>query len=565
MLDASLLDIGPKRQFLFDDLVIESVQNLTRRYHSPEKMGQHPSVEERGSGTLPGKGSGTCLPEEEGARPRKGARAPLLVKDRPWEMLPYFTCNTWNVIRDPEDGLFKCWYENWLLDDPRTIPTGFREADGKLIVDAHAASPSCICYAQSEDGIAWEKPELDLVVEDGRKTNIVLGKGACGDHAHCAYVFLDPFEGDRSRRFKAMFECGIHSAIEGTTGTGFFAIAASPDGIHWEVLPERLVFGATQNVMGDVVTISADPASRTYWSNNRHPDMDAIPADPACASTGSWLPPYGPGHFARQNKRRVFRSQSADLVHWSHPHPLVVPDEALDNIDDAFYGMEQFQIGDDWLGLLNVFHMTDNTMDVQLVYSRDGREFRRVNPGRAWLCAGGQGAWDAFMVTACSKPVTVGDDLYVYHGGAKNHHDWWFVGPGEGLDCDEARDFSNVAYGLGLATMKRDRFVSLGTCPVREGVLITRPLRPRGTELVVNVACREGGSFLAEITDPAGRVLDGFEKEDCVPFNKDAVEHTVRWKAGKPIRSGEFLRVRFFMRKAEIFSFEFVDVEKERT
>lgn len=532
MLDASLLHIGSRRQFFFDDLVIDTVQNLTRRHHSPEKRGQEP-----------------CLR-----------------KDRPWEVFVYFTCNTWNVIRDPRDGLLKCWYENWLLEEVRDMPTAFREVDGKLVVDAHGASPSCVCYAESTDGLHWEKPELDLVVEDGRRTNIVLGKGVCSDQAHCAYVFLDPFDDDPSRRFKMMFECGVASVIEGTTGTGFFAIAASPDGIHWELLPDRPVFGATLDVLGDVVTVSVDPASRVYWLNNRHPAMCMVPTDPACPPTGSWLSPYGPRNFAKENRRRVFRSESADLVHWSHPYPLVVPDDSLDNVDDAFYGMEQFQIGDDWLGLLNVFHMTDNTMDVQLVHSRNGRDFTRVNPGRPWLAAGGPGRWDASMVTICSKPVTVGNQLHVYHGGAKTHHDWPFAARLEGFDCCEDDGMEHEAYGMGLATMMRDRFVSLGTASVgREGALITRPLRPRGTELVVNVACREGGTFLAEITDPGGRVLDGFEKENCVPFSGDAIEHTVRWKAGKPVRSGEFLRVRFFMRKAEVFSFEFVDLTEERT
>lgn len=524
MLDSSFLRIGSRRQFFFDNLVIASAQDLTRRHHAP----------------------------------RRASDEPVIDKDRPWEKTLYFSCNTWNVIRDPADGLFKCWYENWLLEDAGKIPSYFRESDGKICVDVHGEFPSCMCFAQSRDGIHWDKPEMDIVRDNGAGTNIVLGRGVCGDQAHCPTVLLDPLETDPSRRFKVLFMCDIESVIEGTTGTACFAVATSPDGCHWQLMPEQPVFGTIRS-LGDVVTITADPDSRTYWLNNRHPDMCTVPTDPACPATRSWISPYGPENFARENRRRVFRSDSADMIHWSHPRPLIVPDDALDNLDDCFYGMEQFQVGDDWLGFLNVLHMTDNTMDVQLVYSRDGCNFQRIRPGRAWLDTGDAGAWDATMVSICSKPVLVGDDLYIYHGGTVNHHDWWMVGAAEGLDHPETHATDKVRYCLGLVTMKRDRFVSLDTGPVREGVLITHPVRARGSELVVNAACRKGGYIRAELTDPAGKVIDGFEKENCLPFGADAVDHTFQWKAGKGIPSGEFLRIRFFMRKAEIFSFQFVE------
>ena len=65
--DSVYLRVGKRRQFFFDDLLLEQTQNLTRRFHSPQPAGDRP----------------------------------VLVKDRPWEHVLYFTCNTWNVIRDP--------------------------------------------------------------------------------------------------------------------------------------------------------------------------------------------------------------------------------------------------------------------------------------------------------------------------------------------------------------------------------------------------------------------------------------------------------------------------------
>ena len=528
MLDASFLTIGSRRQFFFDNLVIASAQDLTRRHHSPQRV----------------------------------SNEPVLDKDRPWEQTLYFTCNTWNVIRDPADGLFKCWYENWLLQDASKIPSYFRQSDNKICVDVHGEFPSCMCFAQSRDGVNWDKPEMDIVPDHGAPTNIVLGRGVCTNQAHCPTVILDPLEADPTHRFKVLFMCDIDSVVEGTTGTAYFAVATSPDGCHWQLMPDQPVFGMTTRSLGDVVTITADPASRTYWLNNRHPDMCTVPTDPACPPTSSWISPYGPENFDRENRRRVFRSESADMIHWSQPRPLIVLEDELDNLDDSFYGMEQIQIGDDWLGFVNVLHMTDNTMDVQLAYSRDGCNFQRIMPGRPWLTTGDPGAWDATMVSICSKPIVVGDELYVYHGGTINHHDWWMVGPAEGLDHPEAQPgaTANVRYALGLAKMKRDRFVSLDTGPVREGALITRPVRPAGSKLIVNAACREGGSVRAELTDAAGNVIAGFEKDNCIPFAADSVDHPFQWQAEKPTPTrGEFIRIRFFLRKAEIFSFQFTE------
>lgn len=525
MLDSSFLQVGSRRQFFFDNLLIESAQDLTRRHHAPTRVGDQPVIE----------------------------------KDRPWEKTLYFSCNTWNVIRDPADGLFKCWYENWSLQDAHKLPAHFRESDGKIAIDVHGAAPSCVCFAQSTDGIHWDKPPLDVVTVDGADTNIVLGHGACTQQAHCATVFDDVLDSDPARRFKAMFMCDIEDIIEGTTGTAYFAVATSPDGIHWQLMDEQPVFGATERSLGDVVTVTPDPDSRTYWLNNRHPDMCTAPSDPACPPTKSWISPYAPENFARQNKRRVFRSTSSDLIHWSHPHPLIMPDDAHDNLDDCFYGMEQVRIGDDWLGFLNVLHMTDNTMEVQLVYSRDGCNFQRIRPGRPWLTTGTPGAWDANMVSVCSKPVLVGDELYIYHGGTAQHHDWWMVGPAEGLDHPETRDTSKVRFGLGLAKIKRDRFVSLDTGPVREGVLITHPIRTRGENLRINAACRAGGSIRAEISDPAGNVIEGFQKDQSIPFDGDDVDHTMQWQSNTPIPSGTFLRLRLYLWNAEVFSIQFID------
>ncbi len=199
--------------------------------------------------------------------------------------------------------------------------------------------------------------------------------------------------------------------------------------------------------------------------------------------------------------------------------------------------------------------MTENVTDVQLCYSRDGVNFKRFEPGKTWFKRGKPGSWNQYMINIPNPPIEVGDEIYIYYSGSKNHHDWWITGLKEGLNVPEASDLSKVGYALGLARMKRDRYVSLSAFDVRDGVIVTKPFHSRGRRLVINARCRPGGSIQVEAADKDGKPLKGFERENCTPFTGDSVTHTVKWK-GKtniPKRS----KLHFYMKDADLFTFEF--------
>ena len=162
--DSTWLYVHGQKQFFFDDLIIESIQNLTRRAHSPQRL-----------------------------------KDPLIQSDRPWEHVTYFTCNAWRVLRDPVDGLMKCWYEDWGARHDK-----WREAQG-WYGGTWKEYPSRCLYAYSKDGLKWVKPELGIVIEDGHNTNIVFGDKEFGT-VHAPFVLLDPFEEDPRHRYKMLFE-----------------------------------------------------------------------------------------------------------------------------------------------------------------------------------------------------------------------------------------------------------------------------------------------------------------------------------------------------------------------
>lgn len=516
--DSTLLHVGQAKQYFVDDVLIESAQNLTRHVCKPERQ-------------LPG---------------------PVLQRDRDWEHVTYFTVSSWTAIWDPTDNWFKCWYEDWRFLRPP-------EGDERLHTDPGGGRGSRYLFARSRDGVHWEKPPLGIVMQNGEDTNIVLGDDSFGT-VHSGYVLHDP--DSPSGRFKMIYNRILPDADR-------YEIASSADGIHWRSWAYHPQIGSLGPNMGDVLTITKEPNTGIYWLNTRHPFMSRTaqnPGDPflpryPASPTGrsSFMRPVYPGDFSRENRRRVYRAQSTDFIHWSELHPLLAPNPRNDNIDEAFYGMTQMPFGDDWIGFLHVLQMTENTMHVELVYSRDGEHFQRVQPGKPWLRGTGRaGDWDRYMVNVYGPPVRRGDELFVYYGGSRNHHDWWIEGRRENLDVAEADDLGEVGYALGLIRMKADRFVSLRALQVREGILVTRPLAGAAGRLIINAVCGKGGYLKAELTDAEGNVLPGFSSDQCEVFMGDEVSHVVRWRDQQVIPDNEvFIKLRVYMRNADFFGFQF--------
>lgn len=96
--------------------------------------------------------------------------------------------------------------------------------------------PRGICYAVSDDGVHWEKPNLGLVEHNGTRDNNLVDLD-CADIA-TGVIIHDPDDPDPDRRFKTMFDCTRYDRRP--------AVAFSGDGLRWKVsernpvIPHRL-------------------------------------------------------------------------------------------------------------------------------------------------------------------------------------------------------------------------------------------------------------------------------------------------------------------------------------
>lgn len=519
MIDGTSFQIGLQPQVFVDNWLIEQADSVTRRWHKPQPLREEPVLE----------------------------------ADRPWEQTPYFTYSNYNVLMDPSDGLIKCWYEDL----------------GPM--EAYQKHPwrNRLLYAVSEDGINFEKPLLDRVRFEGAKTNILAGymPGAKPDElnpwadvgVHSAAVVIDPDPADPEHRYRMLFSRSLPNLQQ------LVECAHSADGIEWRRYPHMPTFGSNDS-LNDVSTISYDPVTKLFQQYTRHVKMTVagLPAsriETPMGGRGSFRT-YFPHRPDLMNKRRVFRTTSADFLNWTELVPISTPDDTIDNIDEAHYGCGQFKVGTMQFGTLGVFHGTDNGMYVRLIYSRDGFNFRPTDNGRAFLAPRGEGHWDRYMVTQVSPPIRFGDEWFFYHGGAKNHHDYWYAGD-QRLDHEEARDpAGNMGYCLGVATLRYQGMVSIDSVRPRRGRLVTRPLLTDGTGLSLNARCRAGGSIKVAVLDSDGRILPGRDFDDSLPLTGDSVAHQVKWRGGAefaPVDRGpiDYFKLAFLMEDAEIFAFEF--------
>ena len=108
-------------------------------------------------------------------------------------------------------------------------------------------------------------------------------------------------------------------------------------------------------------------------------------------------------------------------------------------------------------------------------------------------------------------------------------------------------------------TLRLDGFVSV-QAPFHGGEVVTKPVVFDGDELQINYSTSAAGSARVELQDASGNPLSGFALDDCIESIGDSVQQTVRWKSGHDVgrMAGQPVRLRFALKDADLYSFQFV-------
>ncbi len=419
-----------------------------------------------------------------------------------------------SVIYDEDDGLYKIWYGG--------------------------GAESHIYYAESKDGLHWEKPALNLIhTEDYGDNNIVIftdevkdGKLLRQGHHELGRVILNPDRSDIDRKF-IMVIC--RASIE---------ICFSPDGIHWTPIPERpagIMVDCTINLMYD--------ESRNMWQIYARPSMYAKD------ERIDW-------HHQRDiypngvYRRDVCLFESPDLIRWSAPRIIYRPEETFfrqeaDNI--SFFSVGNYSAG-------FIHHFTEinehdsyvyggsQQMFPYLVYGSDTKSLKMAPDKKCLIPKTVDGA-DPISAMMPGTPMHIKGDENTYFFASVNHRTNQVSQPAN----------SQWEGKLYLMRFNGNRFLAR-TGDYFGGWLLTRQFILDGSEIEIDAIAPEDtkfGEVRCEIVGEDGAPIDGFAFADSDPVTGDSFHHKLTWKGSSDISAlrGKAVYLRFLVVASKIYSF----------
>ncbi len=469
-------------QLFIDDFLIEEREGLQRTLHQPEDAPQNP----------------------------------VIVPEHPWEhrRIPYGS-----VWYDADIRKFRCWYLAMNVYDSRP---GFRGYRKEYHVPIHEAA--FLCYAESEDGIYWVKPELGLHEFRGsRRNNIVLT--CLGTHFDSTSVIHTPHDADAPWKMISFIGLWPYKPelIRKQWGDTKFGVSraghyawSSRDGIHWEPMND-----------GEPVLRASD-RSMFWW-------------DP-----GQQLY-VGAAKSSLNRKRAQLYAWSRDAADWRRTTDWIHSADARDHPDDEAEAAYGFRYGGQYVGFCELRRVRKGLpvrINWELMTSRDGRHWGRP-VRKLFFPDGPEESWrhQVFKIFA-NPPLHRDGRLWIYYGGKTGT-----VSVEQGSEPFQA---------VCLATLREDGFVSLDADEFG-GHVTTKAIIAVGRNLHLNVDVAGGGHLRVALLDEAGKPLPGFSVADCHPIAGDRLDEMVTWKSGADLRrlAGLQIRVRIELKDARLYALRF--------
>ena len=427
-------------------------------------------------------------------------------------------------------------------------------------------------YAESDDGLNWEKPQLGLVEYGGSTANNLLHPRT---HFAIRSLFIDPSAPEEERykavrvegryfidgvldpemtfaRYAEMRDAMQHEGFSDKPSAQKLELrqtilgAVSPDGLRWTVIEKPLRDLGSRTLDGEHYVIY-DEDKGEYVAYHR-------------------------GHLER--RRAVRRSTGKHFDQWGEPQFVFMPDPQ-DPVDDDVYGSgycrypgkgagfsgtggghaaggdgrdnEGIYSGKLHLMFLPFYHRTTSTVDIQLATSRDGLLWSR--PERVPIIERGEYE----VVYSRRDLVALTDEEWgLPFSGAHGRHDF------KTFEYDKQALASAIEWRWAL--WKRDRLVALEARAEARFTMVQRLCH--GTQMRLNYEAESGGWVRVELVEPPVtppapvEPLSGYSLDDSDPLVGDELSRVVTWNGRSDLSAlkGRLVSIRIHMARARLYS-----------
>ena len=430
-----------------------------------------------------------------------------LKADRPYE--GWYSLGYTTVLKD--GAKYRMYY--------RGMPNGV--SDGSV--------EETTCYAESDDGIHWTKPNLGLFEVNGNKqNNVILAKMPPFSHNFAPIIDTRPGV-PAAERWKA---------LSGLSKSGLVAFA-SADGIHWRKMQDK-----------PVITKGAfDSQNVAFWSESEKRYVSYFRIFKKIGSQGI---------------RWVSRTTSDDFLNWTEPVEMTFADAPPEHLYTN-QTLPYFRAPNLYIALAARFMSGRQALTEAQVatmklppdpsYPRDPEWLKHDCSETVLITSRGGNRYDRTFMEGFIKP-----GLEPGNWTSRSNYPARGIvptGPGE-ISIYVGRQNGQPTAHIQRLTLRTDGFASV-RAPYAGGEMITKLLKFTGKELEINYSTAAAGSLKVEIQDEQGRPVPGFSLSDATEIIGDQIERVVTWKQGSDVRqlAGKPVRLRFVMKDAELYSLRF--------
>ncbi len=460
--------------------------------------------------------------------------------DKPWEGN---SCNGISVFKDSDK--YRMYYRGQQVD---YIQYDHSKQGAMNVLHTF------VCYAESRDGIKWERPSLGIVEFQGSSDNNIIweGPGSCN---FAPFKDTNP-DCDPQALYKAL---GSADEDPGRQAKGLYSFK-SPDGINWSMISDDMI----------ITDGAFDSHNLAFWDSirgeYREYHRDFRPGRDGKGNHEGYA--YKDGFH--NSDRDIKTSTTKDFMKWPKPQWLgyspgrvsqlyenkVIPYYRAPHI---FLGFPTRYVDRGWTDSTRKLPQLEYRQirassseregtaltDGMLMSSRDGLNFNVwpesfIRPGLrdtgGWFYGDNYQNWG--LVETESHIEGAPDDISIY--------------------VTEAHEQMEITERLRRYNLRIDGFVS-ANARLSGGELLTHPLVFEGRRLSLNFSSSIAGDIRVEIQDSNGQTIEGFGIKDCDEIYGDDLERTVSWNGITDVSNleGQPVRLRFALRDSDLYSLQF--------